>query len=174
MEWGGKMINDMTDATLWMVDQGFADKDRLCVYGGSYGGYGTLQSLVREPDLYKCGIGYVGVYSLIEFKDSGDVPDSEYGRNYLNRVVGEDEKQLREFSPALNVEKIKAELFIAHGREDVRVPMEQYEVLSKNLKRVGKPYKSMLRDEGHGYQQLQNRIDFYSAMEDFFAEHLQK
>lgn len=171
-QWGGTMINDMTDATLWMVENGYADKDRLCVYGGSYGGYGTLQSVVREPDLYKCGLGYVGVYSLIEMKKSGDIPKRESGRKFLDRVLGTDEDKLIEFSPALNVEKIKADLFIAHGSEDVRVPMDQYEVLSENLKRIGKPYKSMIREEGHGYQQDKNKYDFYHAMEAFFEKNL--
>ena len=171
-EWGGKMINDMTDATMWMVDNGYADKERMCVYGGSYGGYGTLQSVVREPDLYKCAIGYVGVYSLHEMKKSGDIVDRKSGRKFLDRVLGMDKDLLTEFSPALNVEKIKAELFIAHGREDVRVPMDQYDVLSDNLKRIGKPYKSMIRDEGHGYQQDKNKFDFYRAMEGFFAKNL--
>ncbi|UTP71728.1 prolyl oligopeptidase family serine peptidase [Alteromonas sp. LMIT006] len=171
-EWGGKMINDMTDATMWMVEKGYADKDRLCVYGGSYGGYGTLQSLVREPDLYKCGIGYVGVYDLFEMKKAGDIPKRESGRKFLDQVLGTDEKRMREFSPALNVEKIKAELFIAHGSDDVRVPMEQYESLSENLKRIGKPYISMIRDEGHGYQKDKNKYDFYSQMERFLAEHI--
>ena len=171
-EWGGKMINDMTDATMWMVDNGYADKERMCVYGGSYGGYGTLQSVVREPDLYKCAIGYVGVYSLHEMKKSGDIVDRKSGRKFLDRVLGMDKDLLTEFSPALNVERIKAELFIAHGREDVRVPMDQYDVLSDNLKRIGKPYQSMIRDEGHGYQQDKNKFDFYRAMEGFFAKNL--
>jgi dienelactone hydrolase len=171
-QWGGKMINDMTDGTMWMVEQGFADKDKLCIYGGSYGGYGTLQSLVREPDLYKCGIGYVGVYSLLEMKESGDIPRGESGRNYLDRVLGVNEERLAKYSPALNVDKIKAELFIAHGSEDVRVPMEQYEVLSENLKKIGKPYISMIREEGHGYSKPENRYDFYSTMESFLAENL--
>ncbi len=173
-EWGGKMINDMTDATLWMVENGYADKDRLCVYGGSYGGYGTLQSLVREPDLYKCGIGYVGVYDLFEMKKAGDIPKRESGRKYLDRVLGTDEARMREFSPALNVDKIKAELFIAHGSDDVRVPMEQYDSLSENLKRIGKPYISMVRDEGHGYQKDKNKYDFYNQMEAFLAQHIGK
>jgi dipeptidyl aminopeptidase/acylaminoacyl peptidase len=172
-EWGGKMINDMTDATMYMVDNGYADKDRMCVYGGSYGGYGALQSVVREPDLYKCAIGYVGVYSLHELKKSGDIPKRESGRKFLDRVLGTDDDLLDKFSPAYNVDKIKADLFIAHGREDVRTPMEQYDVLSKNLKRIGKPYKSMLRDEGHGYQKDKNKYDYYKAMETFFAKHLQ-
>ena len=174
LEWGGKMINDMTDATLWMVENGYADKDRLCVYGGSYGGYGTLQSLVREPDLYKCGIGYVGVYDLFEMKKAGDIPKRESGRKFLDRVLGTDDARMRAFSPALNVEKIKADLFIAHGSDDVRVPMEQYESLSSNLKRINKPYISMIRDEGHGYQLDQNKRDFYTQMEQFLARNLKK
>lgn len=171
-EWGGKMINDMTDASLWMVEQGFADKGRMCVYGGSYGGYGTLQSLVREPDLYKCGIGYVGVYSLLEMKESGDIPRTNSGRRFLDRVLGTDENLLREYSPALNVSKIKAQLFIAHGSEDERVPMEQYEVLSENLKKIQKPYISMIKKEGHGYQLIENNVEFYSTMEKFLADNL--
>lgn len=173
-EWGGKMINDMTDATMWMIDKGFADKDRMCVYGGSYGGYGTLQSVVREPDLYKCAIGYVGVYSLFEMKRAGDIPKRRSGRKYLDMVLSTDEALMTKFSPALNTDKIKAELFIAHGREDVRVPMEQYDALSDNLKKVGKDYKSMVRDEGHGYQQMENIVDFYTAMETFLADNLKK
>mgnify|MGYP001585122746 CR=1 len=171
-EWGGKMINDMTDATLWMVDNGYADKDKMCVYGGSYGGYGTLQSVVREPDLYKCALGYVGVYSLHEMKKSGDIPKRESGRKFLDHVLGTDDDLLTAFSPALNVDKIKADLFIAHGEDDVRVPMEQYEALTENLDKIGKPYKSMVRDEGHGFQQDKNKYDLYRAMEKFFAKHL--
>ncbi len=170
--WGDKMIDDKTDATYWMIEQGFADKERLCIYGGSYGGYGTLQSLVREPDLYQCGIGYVGVYDLLEMKKSGDIPKTESGRKYLDTVLGKDKEQLKAFSPAYNVEKIKADLFIAHGSKDVRVPMSQYKSLSKNLKRINKPYISMVREEGHGYSNEQNRFDFYRQMETFLAQHL--
>ncbi len=170
--WGSKMIDDKTDATLWMVNQGFADKDRLCIYGGSYGGYGTLQSLVREPDLYQCGIGYVGVYDLLEMKRAGDIPKSESGRKYLDAVLGTDEEKLKAYSPAHNVDKIRADLFIAHGSKDVRVPMEQYDSLSQNLKKIGKPYISMVREEGHGFSQDKNRFDFYRQMETFLSQHL--
>ena len=105
-------------------------------------------------------------------KKAGDIPKRESGRKFLDRVLGTDEVRMREFSPALNVDKIKAELFIAHGSDDVRVPMEQYESLSENLKRIGKPYISMIRDEGHGYQKDQNKYDFYGQMERFLAQHI--
>jgi dipeptidyl aminopeptidase/acylaminoacyl peptidase len=171
-KWGREMQDDVTDATLWAVENGIANPDKICIYGGSYGGYATLMGVVKEPDLYKCGLGYVGVYDMETFYTSGDIPNRASGVRYLEHVIGRDVKEMRANSPARNVERIKAKLFIAHGEEDVRVPMEQYEVLTEALDKANIPYRSMVRDEGHGYQKIKNRIDFYKAMEEFFAESL--
>src|SRR5699024_2497259 len=82
-EWGGEMQNDVTDATRWAIEEGIADPDRICIYGGSYGGYAALMGVIREPELYQCAVGYVGVYDLPWFR-SGDGNDmsrqSRYGR----------------------------------------------------------------------------------------------
>ncbi|WP_196137407.1 S9 family peptidase [Aliikangiella sp. G2MR2-5] len=171
-KWGREMQDDVTDATLWAIETGIANPEKICIYGGSYGGYATLMGVVKEPDLYKCGLGYVGVYDLETMFTAGDIPTRESGVRFLQHVLGEDKDELRANSPARNVEKIKAALFIAHGREDVRVPMEQYDVLIDALDKAKIPYESMVRDEGHGYQKIKNRIDFYVAMEKFFAKHL--
>ena len=171
-EWHKKMQDDVTDGTLWAVEEGIADKDRICIYGGSYGGFATLSGVVREPDLYQCGLGYVGVYDLPTMKTYGDIPQRRSGRKYLDKVLGTDEETLIATSPARHVDRIKADLFIAHGEDDVRVPMEQYEFLKEQLDKAGIPFKSMLRDEGHGYQKPENRIDFYSAMEEFFDKNI--
>ncbi|MDP2560971.1 S9 family peptidase [Psychrobium sp. 1_MG-2023] len=171
-KWGREMQDDVTDATLWAVKQGIADKDRICVYGGSYGGYSTAMAVVREPDLYKCGLPYVGVYSLPEMKKSGDIPTRKGGRLFLDKVLGSDQADLEARSPSFNVDKIKAKLFIAHGSDDQRCPMEQYDALTNALDDAGIKYKSMVRDEGHGYQIEKNRYDFYSAMLEFFDENL--
>ncbi|MDP2560970.1 S9 family peptidase [Psychrobium sp. 1_MG-2023] len=171
-KWGREMQDDVTDATLWAIDQGIADKDRICVYGGSYGGYSTAMAVVREPDLYKCGLPYVGVYSLPEMKKSGDIPIHKYGRLFLEKVLGNDQADLEARSPSFNVRNIKANLFIAHGSDDQRCPMEQYDALTDALDEAGIKYKSMVRDEGHGYQIEKNRYDFYSAMLEFFDENL--
>ena len=172
LEWGGKMQDDVTDATHWAIEQGIADPDRICIYGGSYGGYATLMGVVKEPDLYKCAIGYVGVYDLREMKKCGDIPKRKSGRDYLDRVLGEDEAELIKNSPAQHVERIKAALFIAHGEDDVRVPMCQAEVLKENLDKAGKDYIWMTRDEGHGYHDPKNRKDFYGTMLEFLSEHI--
>ncbi|WP_213607759.1 alpha/beta fold hydrolase [Pseudoalteromonas sp.] len=172
-KWGREMQDDVTDATLWAIEQNIIDRDKICVYGGSYGGYAALMGVVREPDLYKCAIGYVGVYSLPEMLKSGDSPKSESGRKFLNTVLGEDLADKQNRSPAYNVDKIKARLFIAHGSDDVRVPMEQYHALTNALDKINYPYESMVRDEGHGYHKPKNRHDFYSKMKTFLHESLQ-
>ncbi len=172
MQWGRAMQDDVTDATRWAIEHGVADAQRVCIYGGSYGGYATLQGLVREPDLYQCGIGYVGVYDLKKFRVCGDIPQGHYGKDYLNRVIGQDGAELEQYSPAQNVDKIKAAIFLAHGEDDVRVPMCQYNALTEALDAAGKPYESMTRDEGHGYNKLDNRKDFYSAMLKFLDRHI--
>eukprot|EP00750_Incisomonas_marina_P025503 INCI5519.1.p1 GENE.INCI5519.1~~INCI5519.1.p1 ORF type:complete len:144 (-),score=5.41 INCI5519.1:134-544(-) len=86
-KWGTTMIDDMTDGTMHLVKQGIVDKDRMCVYGGSYGGYAALQSVIREPDLYQCTIGFVGVYDLEMMLEKGDIPENQAGINYLNQVL---------------------------------------------------------------------------------------
>jgi len=173
-KWGREMQDDVTDATTWAINQGIIDKNRICIFGGSYGGYAALMGVIREPDLYKCAIGYVGVYSLPEMFESGDSPETETGRKFLKMVHGEDIKDLQNRSPAFNVDKIKAKLFIAHGSDDVRVPMEQYEALTSALDKIGYPYESMVRDEGHGYHKPKNRKDFYTKMAQFLDENLNK
>jgi dipeptidyl aminopeptidase/acylaminoacyl peptidase len=171
MKWGREMQNDVTDATLWAVDQGYADKDRLCLYGGSYGGYATLQGLVREPDLYKCGIGYVGVYDLKKMRTCGDIV--VYGnKDYLNRVIGKDDEELEANSPAYNTDKIKANVFLAHGEDDVRVPMCQLNSLVDSLEKSGVKHEVMVRDEGHGYQNPKNKEDFYTRLISFLDENI--
>ncbi|MCF6318422.1 MAG: prolyl oligopeptidase family serine peptidase, partial [Proteobacteria bacterium] len=107
-QWGRTMQDDVTDGTQWLIDQGIADKSRICIYGGSYGGYAALSGIVREPDLYKCAIGYVGVYDLPTMKKRGDIVKREQGRKYLDHVLGSDDDELQKNSPARHVNKIKA------------------------------------------------------------------
>ncbi|KFZ31387.1 hypothetical protein IDSA_01310 [Pseudidiomarina salinarum] len=171
-KWGREMQNDVTDATLWAIEQGYADKDHICIYGGSYGGYASMMGVIREPDLYQCAVGYVGVYSLPVMKTTGDIPGRESGRKYLSHVLGDDQAELQANSPAFNVDKIKAALYIVHGEDDVRVPMAQYEALTDALDKAKIPYQSMLRDEGHGFQLEPNKFDLYNSLDVFFTKHL--
>ncbi len=180
-EWGGKMQDDVTDATRWAIDQGIADADRVCIYGGSYGGYASLMGVIREPGLYQCAVGYVGVYDLPWFRD-GDGNDwsRQQGRDarrtrerWMNAHVGEDADALEAVSPVHNVDKIEAELFIVHGGSDVRVVVGHAERLRAALNEIGKSHEWMLKeDEGHGFYDLDNRVELYESMLSFFERHI--
>ncbi len=172
-KWGREMQNDITDATMWAVQQGITDINRICIYGGSYGGYASLQAVVTEPDLYKCAIGVAGVYSLPLFRTHGDYRQNpEAAKVFLDKYVGKDEATLKAYSPAYNVDKIKAELFIIHGSKDVRVPYKQAKFLSAQLDQAGKSYEWMVRAEGHGFTQESNRVEQYALMLEFLDKNI--
>lgn len=172
--WGTTMIDDMTDAVRWVVGQGIADEERICTYGASYGGYAALQTVVREPDMYKCTIGYVGVYSLpLMFKD-GDIPDHESGRNFLNRVMPATLAEQQAQSPAYNADRINIPVMLVQGEKDQRVPMSQYRALRDALADSGKPAEITIVEEkeGHGFYDFNNQVDLYTRMEAFLDKYL--
>lgn len=172
--WGTTMIDDMTDAVQWAVDQGIADKDRICTYGASYGGYAALQTVVREPERYKCTIGYVGVYSLPLMFDDGDIPETETGRHFLKRVMPDTLAEQQRQSPAYNVDKIRIPVMLVQGAKDKRVPMSQYRSLKKALIEAGRPPEVDVveKKEGHGFYDFDNQVELYTAMEAFLDRHI--
>lgn len=178
-QWGLLMQDDVTDATRWAIDQGIADANRVCIYGGSYGGYATLAGVIKEPDLYKCGVGYVGVYDMEWFR-AGDGSDGDRGgseqkkfmNQWMSAYIGDDEAALRAVSPVANVSKIKADLFLVHGSNDVRVPIGHYHRLLKALDGIGKKYESMVKKEGHGFYKIENRVALYTQMLAFFDRNI--
>jgi len=172
-KWGREMQDDVTDATLWAVQQGVADKNRICIYGGSYGGYATMQGVVREPDLYQCAIGVAGVYSLPLYRRKADYRrNKEASEVFLDDFVGSDLEELKAYSPAYNADKIKAAVFIIHGSKDVRVPVAHAEILRDQLEAVGKPYEWLIKPEGHGFTQTAHQVEQYEKMLDFLNRHI--
>lgn len=164
-KWGTMMQDDLTDATKALIDSGVADGSRVCIYGHSYGGYAALMGAVREPELYKCVIGSMGVYDLPLMFKEGDIADSESGLAYLRQALGENQKDLQSRSPAYNADKIKAKVLLIHGAKDERAPIEQAESLQKALKQAGVPYEWLeISDEAHGYYDEQNRLTVYSKV----------
>ncbi|HEX4910899.1 MAG TPA: S9 family peptidase [Permianibacter sp.] len=173
-EWGKKMQDDVTDATLWAIKQGIADPNRICIYGGSYGGYATLWGIIKEPDLYKCAIGYVGAYDMVKFFDSdgSDASKGESIAEWKAARIAETEAELKAISPAHNVARIKTPLLVVHGENDVRVTMAHFESLKDAMNAAGKKFEWMTKPEGHGFYRLENRVAFYSAMEKFLKKHI--
>jgi dipeptidyl aminopeptidase/acylaminoacyl peptidase len=174
-EWGKKMQDDITDGVNWLIDQGIADSQRIGIYGGSYGGYATLAGLTFTPDLYACGVDYVGVSNIFSWF-SAIPPYWEPLREMFYEMVGnpETDKELLEAaSPLFHVDKIKVPLFIAQGANDPRVPKAESDQMVEALKARGIEVPYMVKDnEGHGFANEENRFDFYRAMEEFLGEHL--
>ncbi|GLS83592.1 alpha/beta hydrolase family protein [Paraferrimonas haliotis] len=175
-EWGLKMQDDLTDATLWAIEQGIADKDRICISGASYGGYAALQGVVREPDLYQCAVGYVGVYDLPLMLEEGNVAERlDWGPKYLEKAFGTDKAHMKAISPVYHVDKIKAPVFIVHGGKDLQAHYENAYRLRDALEKAGKEYEWMFkRTEGHGFYDETNRAEYFEAIIKFFDKHIGK
>ncbi len=172
-KWGTVMQDDLTDATLWAIDSGIAARDRVCIYGGSYGGYAAMMGVVREPDLYQCAIAYVGVYDLELMFEKGDIPTRDSGITFLKEAVGEDKEDLRSRSPLHNLHKLKAPVFIVHGGEDFRVDVEHAYRLRDRMEELGLPFEWMLKmKEGHGFYRPENRLELYQRMLAFLDKHI--
>ena len=171
--WGTTIQDDITDGVGWAVTQGYVDPDRICISGGSFGGYSALMSASREPDLYRCAIGYVGVYDLGLMFKSGDIPDSRSGREYLSLVLGNDSSLHYEQSPINHVGKIKAALMISYGKRDNRAPPVQSRRLVEALDKAGKPYQLVVeRREGHGFVNEATRLKFFQKKLAFLDQHI--
>jgi len=172
-EWGAKMQDDVTDATRWAIDQKIAPADRICIYGGSYGGFAALMGVAREPDLYRCAIGYAGVYDLPLMWESGDVPDSRGGRAYLERVLGSDVAKLRAQSPVYNVQNIKVPVLLIHGKVDGRADYEHAKRMRAALEQNQKKVEWLaLSGEGHGVYDEGSRREVYERILQFLDANL--
>jgi len=174
-QWGKKMQDDITDGVHWLIEQGIADPNRVAIYGGSYGGYATLAGMAFTPDLYACGIDFVGVSNLFTFMET--IPP--YWEVYLEmmyEMVGHPENDkalLEEASPVFHVDKIKSPLFVAQGANDPRVNINESDQIVNALKERGVETRYMVKDdEGHGFLKQENKFEFYREMESFLQTHL--
>ena len=176
-QWGLKMQDDITDGVHWAIEKGIADPKRIAIYGASYGGYAALMGLITTPELYRCGISYAGVTDLGDVVKRGEqrfrLPDV---RLLFEETIGDlkaDKERLRETSPLANTDKINAPVFLAYGKLDPRVPFGEGRDLARELKRKGKQFVLMVKDdEGHGFQKEENKIEFYRKVDEFLKENL--
>jgi dipeptidyl aminopeptidase/acylaminoacyl peptidase len=141
--------------------------------GASFGGFSAIMSPILAPDLFKCAIAHVGVYDLQMMYEEGDIPDRLFGKSYLQQAIGNDVEMLRAQSPVHNIDKLQAAVFIAHGKEDRRVPFEQAEALKDALDEHNKKYEWFIkRSEAHGFSDEGNRAEYYQKVSEFLAKHL--
>lgn len=171
--WGTAMIDDMTDGVMHLVNEGIADKNRVCAYGASYGGYASVMSAIREPELYKCVIGFVGVYDLNMLFESGDIPGRRTGVNYLNRALPETREGRAAQSPLHLAADIQAPVFLIHGEQDQRAPVEHSIKLKEALEARDHPVEWMLKEnEGHGFYDPENNVERWQRMLQFLGQHI--
>lgn len=171
-QWGRAMQDDLTDATRWAISEGIADKAKICIYGASYGGYAALMGVAREPSLYRCAAGYVGVYDLPMMHARGDIQEQLSGQTYLREWLGKPET-LRDVSPVNLAANIKVPVFLAAGREDERAPVQHTERMEAALKKAGVPVESLYYPrEGHGFYVDANRREYYGRLLAFLSQSL--
>jgi dipeptidyl aminopeptidase/acylaminoacyl peptidase len=176
-QWGKTMQDDLTDGVQWLIKQGIADPKRVAIYGGSYGGYATLAGVTYTPDLFAAAVDYVGISNLFTFMKT--IPP--YWKPFLDQMyemVGDPEKDKDLFtamSPALNADKIKTPLFVAQGAQDPRVNKAESDQIVESLRKRGVDVEYMVKEnEGHGFNNEENRFAFYEATEAFLAKHLKQ
>ncbi len=170
LQWGRAMQDDLTDATRWAIAQGIADSKRICIYGGSYGGYAALMGAVREPDLYACAIGNVGVYDLPQlYKD--DSKESWYLDKFLTNTLGN--TNLEVISPSLRATEIRIPVLLGAGREDkIALPLHT-ERMRDALLKAGRPVDTVIYEsEGHGNYLLKNQIDWANRVLNFLDKNI--
>lgn len=176
-QWGLAMQDDVADATRWAIAQGLTDPKRVCITGGNYGGYATLMGLIRDPDLYRCGVAWAGVTDINLMYDFDWSDLSEVWKNYgMPLLIGDQVKdagQLAATSPLKQAARITQPLLLAYGGADQRMPIQHgsrfHDAVSKTNPQVE---WIAYDDEGEGLYKPENRYDFWTRVETFLAKHL--
>jgi len=172
-QWAGEMQDDLTDSVRWAIDSGITEEGRVCIYGASYGGYSALMSAVKEPDLYACTAGYVGVYDLELMTKKGDIQRRDEGLDYVKEAICDTPASCKAGSPITYLDRLKADVMIIHGKDDQRVPFAHAEVLRDELDKRDIDYEWLVKaKEGHGFVNVDNREELYKKLLAFFDRNI--
>ncbi len=179
-QWGLQMQDDIADGARWAIAEGVADPRRICIAGASYGGYATLMGLVRDPELFKCGVNWVGVTDIHlmysgHWSATSDLSEEwrEYG---MPQLIGDPEKdaaQLKATSPLQQAARIGQPLLLAYGGADQRVPLYHGTKFRDAVKAHNQDVEWIeYAEEGHGWSLPKNRIDFWGRVEKFLDRNI--
>jgi dipeptidyl aminopeptidase/acylaminoacyl peptidase len=172
-QWGRAMNEDLQDGAAWLADLGLADPRRIGIMGSSYGGYAALAGVALTPDTYACAVAQAGPADLLTFLAS---PLCRVNAPYWKLLVGDpegDAEGLKAVSPFHQAHRIKVPVLLAHGARDPRVPAAESERMAAALRARNHPVRQLVwPEEGHGFSQEENELEFYRAVETFFARHL--
>ena len=176
-QWGQRMQDDVSDALAFAIKSGQVDPKRVCIAGGSYGGYSALMGAVRNNNQYKCAISWVAVtdpsfMSTVFWNDFSD----DQRKFSVPMTVGDPKKDavmLDANSPLKHADKIKIPVLLAYGGKDRRVPLVHGEEMRDALIKAGnRPQWIQYNDEGHGWSRTVNRVDFWTQVEAFLGQNL--
>jgi dipeptidyl aminopeptidase/acylaminoacyl peptidase len=177
-EFAGAMHDDLIDAADWAVAQGYADPDRIGIFGGSYGGYAALVGVTATPDYFAAAVDYVGISNLANFMRTLPPFTRPYNANSWYRYVGDPDDPAQEAdmlarSPITMVDRIRTPLLVAQGANDARVVQAESDNIVESLRDRGVPVEYIVADdEGHGFDNPENQFRLYRAIERHFADHL--
>lgn len=172
-QWGSGMIDDIVDGSRWAQAQAGVSPSMACIWGASYGGYAALRTTAREPGLFRCAVGMAGPYDLPTLFKRGDVRESKSSREYMRRILGDDDAILSAESPSSQADAIDAALFIVQGGRDRRVDPQHARIMRRALDKAGKEYESYLAaNETHGFYDDESEREYYSRVFRFLGRHL--
>lgn len=173
-EWHGKIPDDLLDGVRWAIGQKLVDARRICVYGASFGGYLAMMVAAREPELFKCAVGYAGMYDLKRLRQA-DFELHPTLADTFDKNVGKEVSEQPLYSPVGQARKIKAAVLLVHGGRDKRAGIEHANDMRAALTDAGRPPEWFVApDEGHGFFGTKNMSAFYQRLETFLARHLGK
>jgi dipeptidyl aminopeptidase/acylaminoacyl peptidase len=173
LKWGTRIQQDLIDGVKWAIAENYADPKRVCVYGGSFGGYSAMMTTIRAPGMFKCAVGYAGIYDLKMMYKKGDIREDKSGRSYLNTVIGKNDADLDANSPTRLADKIDVPVLLIHGEDDKRAPFAQAKAMRAALDAAHKPYEWLSKPgEGHGFYDEKNNIEFYNRLQAFLEKNI--
>lgn len=172
--WGTKLQDDIADGVKWTIENKLADPNKICTYGASFGGYSALIQPILYPDLYKCAIGYIGVYDLpLMRKTDGQDGASKRTQRFFDRTLGTDVQALAAVSPVQRVKDLKVPVMLVHGRDDKTADFNQYKAMEAALRTAGRPAETLVvAGEGHGFAKPENIAELYRKMEAFLDKNI--
>jgi dipeptidyl aminopeptidase/acylaminoacyl peptidase len=166
------VLEDMFDSIENLHNEGLLDKNNVCVYGASYGGYAATQGPMMRPDLFKCAISEAGLYDINAQYTSGDIRWGRGGKKFLEATFG-DGKEADTQSPVNYVNKLTTPFMIIHGEKDIRTPYKEAQTFMKELDKAGIKYEKMIiAKETHGFSREENRIEKMKRISAFFNKYL--
>jgi dienelactone hydrolase len=171
-EWGRKMQSDLSDGVRHLAEQGIVDPNRVCIAGGSYGGYAALAGMTLQPGVYRCAVSVAGISDLKRFLErsylyAGNTRADRYWDRFLGVSIS-DAAALDAISPIEHVKAVAGPVLLIHGRDDTVVPYEQSEAIASALKRAGKSVALVtLKDEDHWLSRGATRLQMLEATMEF-------